>query len=76
MREEIRKHITEQVKDKVLDQYDEGEYEGEFLIKQAAAVVKAKKVALVACMRRLLTIINAMLRDRTPWTEALAASQT
>lgn len=36
---------------------------------------KAKKVALVACMRRLLTIINAMMRDRTPWTEALAASQ-
>jgi len=26
-------------------------------------------------MRRLLTIINAMMRDRTPWTEALAASQ-
>jgi hypothetical protein len=28
---------------------------------------KPKKVALVACMRKLLSILNAMLRDRTPW---------
>lgn len=28
---------------------------------------KAKKVALVACMRKLLTILNAMLRDNQPW---------
>lgn len=28
------------------------------------------KVALVACMRRLLTILNAMLRERTPWQPA------
>ena len=28
---------------------------------------KPKKVALVACMRKLLTILNAMVRDRTPW---------
>lgn len=28
---------------------------------------KAKKVALVACMRKLLSILNAMIRDRTPW---------
>lgn len=28
---------------------------------------KAKKVALVACMRKLLTIINAMLKHQTPW---------
>ena len=28
---------------------------------------KAKKVALVACMRKLLTIINAMLRDQAAW---------
>jgi transposase len=26
---------------------------------------KAKKVALTACMRKLLTILNAMLRDGT-----------
>lgn len=28
---------------------------------------KAPKVALVACMRKLLTILNAMLKHRTPW---------
>lgn len=28
---------------------------------------KPKKVALTACMRKLLTILNAMLRHRTPW---------
>jgi transposase len=31
------------------------------------AAGKPKKVALVACMRKLLTILNAMLRDRAPW---------
>jgi hypothetical protein len=25
------------------------------------------KVALVACMRKLLTILNAMVRDHKPW---------
>ena len=28
---------------------------------------KPKKVALVACMRKLLVILNAMIRDRSPW---------
>ena len=28
---------------------------------------KRKKVALVACMHKLLTILNAMLRDGAPW---------
>lgn len=28
---------------------------------------KPKKVALVACMRKLLTILNAVMRDRIPW---------
>lgn len=32
---------------------------------------KPKKVALVACMRKLLTILNAMVRTRKPWDEAL-----
>ena len=27
----------------------------------------AVEVALTACMRKLLTIVNAILRDRTPW---------
>lgn len=30
---------------------------------------KAGKVALTACMRKLLTILNAMLKHQTPWTE-------
>ncbi len=34
---------------------------------------KKKKVALVACMRKLLTILNAMLRDMQPWKEPLSA---
>jgi transposase len=28
---------------------------------------KPKKVAIVACMRKLLTIVNAMLRDQSMW---------
>jgi len=28
---------------------------------------KAKKVALVACMRKLLTILNAIIRSKTTW---------
>lgn len=31
------------------------------------AAGKPKKVALVACMHKLLTILNAMLKHRTPW---------
>jgi transposase len=31
------------------------------------AAGKAKKVALIACMRKLLIILNAMLKHRTPW---------
>ncbi|HEX8453783.1 MAG TPA: IS110 family transposase [Longimicrobium sp.] len=34
---------------------------------------KLKKVALVACMRKLLTILNCMLRDNTPWNAQFAA---
>ena len=33
------------------------------------AAGKAKKVALVACMRKLLSILNAVVRDRTPWVD-------
>jgi len=35
------------------------------------AAGKAKKVALVACMRKLLTIVNAMLKHRRPWSHAV-----
>lgn len=31
---------------------------------------KAKKLALVAVMRKLLTILNAIVRDQTPWQNA------
>lgn len=31
------------------------------------AAGKAKKVALIACMRKLLTILNAMMKHQTPW---------
>ncbi|MCC7048799.1 MAG: IS110 family transposase, partial [Alphaproteobacteria bacterium] len=31
---------------------------------------KPKKLAITACMRKLLTILNAILRDKTPWQNA------
>ena len=31
---------------------------------------KAKKLAITACMRKLLVILNAMLKDGTPWQPA------
>jgi len=34
---------------------------------------KKKKVALVACMRKLLTILNAIIRDRSHWRLAFSA---
>jgi transposase len=36
------------------------------------AARKKPKVALTACMRKLLVILNTMLRDQTPWTAAPA----
>jgi transposase len=36
------------------------------------AAGKLKKVALVACMRKLLTILNAIIRDQTRWTTETA----
>jgi transposase len=35
---------------------------------------KPAKVALVACMRRLLAVINAMVRDKTPWRQTSPAA--
>ena len=35
--------------------------------------MRAGEVALVACMRKLLTILNAMKRDNRGWTPKLAA---
>lgn len=34
------------------------------------AAGKPSKVALVACMRKLITMLNAILRDQTPWQPA------
>jgi transposase len=36
------------------------------------AVGKPKKVALTACMRKLLTILNAMVRSNTVWRRTTA----
>jgi len=38
------------------------------------AAGKPKKVALVACMRKLLTILNAMLKQHRPWEPHVLAS--
>jgi transposase len=34
---------------------------------------KAKMTALVACMRKLLLILNAMIKNQTPWNEPMTA---
>ena len=39
------------------------------------AVGKAKKVALTACMRKLMTMLNAMARSETSWSPELAKSE-
>ncbi|CAA7620676.1 transposase [Magnetospirillum sp. LM-5] len=33
---------------------------------------KPKKVAIIACVRKLVTILNAMVRDGVPWREPVA----
>jgi transposase len=38
------------------------------------AAGKEKKVALTACMRKLLTILNAMIRDQVKWQEIRSAT--
>jgi transposase len=35
---------------------------------------KPKKLALTACMRKLLTILNAMLKHKTPWHHPISAT--
>ena len=39
------------------------------------AAGKPKKVAIVACMRKLLIILNAMVRTGRPWKEKAATAQ-
>ena len=40
------------------------------MLERAVAAGKKPKVALTACMRKLLTILNAMLRDQALWDAA------
>jgi transposase len=40
------------------------------LFQRLRSAGKPAKVALVACMRKLLTILNAIARDRRPWQHA------
>ena len=41
---------------------------------QLCAAGKAKKVALTACRRKLLTLLNALLRDQPPWQPPAVAA--
>ncbi len=38
------------------------------------AAGKAQKVALIACMRKLLTLCNAIIKSNTPWQNPVAAA--
>ena len=38
--------------------------------RRMVAAGKRKKVAIVACMRKLLTVLNAIIRDNKPWQTA------
>lgn len=43
------------------------------LYERLRAAGKAPKLALTACMRKLLVILNAMLRSHTPWNATVSA---
>ena len=36
---------------------------------------KRKKVALTACIRKIVTTLNAMLRDNSPWQSAMTVTR-
>ncbi len=44
--------------------------------RRLVALGKPFKVALVACMRKLLTILNAIIQNKTAWKVALAAPKS
>jgi transposase len=44
------------------------------LYERLCAAGKAKKAAIVACMRKLLTIVNAMIKHHTTWHYAPEAA--
>ena len=37
---------------------------------------KPPKVALVACMRKLLTILNSMIKHNSPWSDSFTRQTT
>ncbi len=43
--------------------------------KHLTATGKPPKVALVACMRKLLVILNAMLKSQQPWRPVAASAE-
>jgi transposase len=42
------------------------------MYERMVAVGKPKKVAIVACMRKQLTILNTMVKNGTYWDEKMA----
>lgn len=36
---------------------------------------KVKKLAITACMRKLLTILNTMIKNKTPWIEIASSKR-
>ena len=42
------------------------------LYERLVAAGKAKKVAIVACKRKQLTVLNALMKNGTHWDEKLA----
>jgi transposase len=44
--------------------------------KRLLAKGKCHQVAVIACLRKLLVILNAMMRDQKPWRDAVAPATT
>ena len=42
------------------------------MYQRLVAAGKPKKVALIACARKQITILNAMMRNRTYWEESMS----
>ena len=56
-----------QLMDKAIEFYEQPYHQS--LLRITLERGKVKKVALVACMRKLLTIMNSMVRNNEPWRE-------
>jgi transposase len=42
------------------------------MVQRLLAAGKLKKVALIACMRKIITILNAMIKNQTNWNQRTA----